>query len=374
MPRVVVAGLGDTGVLTAMRLARHCEVVGISTKAEFVTGQELGTRLAAPERWQRDNRFGFESMRGLDRVRVLHGATTSVDLDAQRVFVRRADGAEIVEPYDALVVATGVTNGFWRRPEVQSQADVSRDLESAHVRLAGAEAVAVIGGGASAVNAAAHLALSRPGRRTDLYFPGDGALPQHHRQVWGLVRERLLALGVGLHPGHRADVPDGFDCDTITGEPVTFATGQSATSADAVVWAIGRTSPNTGWLPEELLDESGFVRVTPTLQAATRPEVFAIGDVAATDPLRCSARNRADGLLADNVRAHLSGRALGTFRPNRVRWGSVLGIQPTGIEVFLPTGKVIRFPLWSVERVLLPWYLYRGVYGGIRRRSGAPQR
>ena len=51
-PRVVVAGLGDSGVLTAIRLARHCEVVGISTKPEFVTGQELGTRLAAPGRWE----------------------------------------------------------------------------------------------------------------------------------------------------------------------------------------------------------------------------------------------------------------------------------------------------------------------------------
>ncbi len=110
------------------------------------------------------------------------------------------------------------------------------------------------------------------------------------------------------------------------------------------------------------------MRVTPTLQTADRPEVFAVGDVAATDPLRCSARNRADGLLADNVRAHLSGEPLGTFRPSRVRWGSVLGIQPHGIEVFLASGSVIRFPLWCVERVLLPWYLYRGVYGGIRRR------
>ena len=45
----------------------------------------------------------------------------------------------------------------------------------------------------------------------------------------------------------------------------------------------------------------------------------------------------------------------------------MLGIQPDGIEVFLPSGSVIRFPSWTVERVLLPLYLRRGVYGGIRR-------
>lgn len=81
-----------------------------------------------------------------------------------------------------------------------------------------------------------------------------------------------------------------------------------------VLWAIGRVAPNTGWLPAELLDEHGFVRVTPTLQVPGHPEVFAIGDVAATDPLRSSARNRADGLLARNVRAFFDGGTLKAYR------------------------------------------------------------
>jgi hypothetical protein len=35
---VVIAGLGDTGVLTAIRLARHADVVGISVKPGLVSG------------------------------------------------------------------------------------------------------------------------------------------------------------------------------------------------------------------------------------------------------------------------------------------------------------------------------------------------
>ena len=105
-------------------------------------------------------------------------------------------------------------------------------------------------------------------------------------------------------------VPDGFACDEITRQPVQWSTGQPPAEADAVVWAIGRVRPNTGWLPDSLLDEHGFVDVGPTLQTRARPEVFAIGDVAATDPLRSSARNRADGLLAENIRAYLAGRPL----------------------------------------------------------------
>ena len=106
----------------------------------------------------------------------------------------------------------------------------------------------------------------------------------------------------------------------------------------------------------------------PTLQCAERPEVFAVGDVAATDPLRTSARNRADRLVADNIRAYLAGRPLGTFRPNRVRWGSVLGIQPNGIEVFLPTGRAVRIPLWPWSGCCCPGTSTAACTAG----SGAP--
>lgn len=39
--RVVIAGLGDSGVLTAIHLVRHADVVGISVKPALVSGQEL---------------------------------------------------------------------------------------------------------------------------------------------------------------------------------------------------------------------------------------------------------------------------------------------------------------------------------------------
>ena len=124
--------------------------------------------------------------------------------------------------------------------------------------------------------------------------------------------------------------------------------------------------PNTGWLPAELLDENGFVRVTPELRVPGHPGVFAVGDVAATDPLRSSARNRADGLLAHNVRAEFAGRRLRSYRPPKRRWGSVIGIQPDGLEVFAPNGRAFTFPAWSFDRVLMPLIVRWGIYRGVR--------
>jgi len=364
--RVVIAGLGDSGVLTAIRLAKHADVVGISAKPALVSGQELGWRLARPEEWARANWIPWDRFRALDRVRTVHGTITGVDLAARTVAVKRDDGSPTEEPYDALVISTGVTNGFWRTPNMQSHNDIGEDLRAAHARLADAGSVIVIGGGAAAVSSAAQVATTWPDKRVDLYFPHERALLSHHERIWEKVRHRLVDAGVVLHPGHRAVIPDGFLCDEITGEPVAWSTGQPPASADAVLWAIGRVRPNTDWLPAELLDEDGFVRVNPHLQAPGHPDVFAIGDVAATDPLRSSARNRADGLLAHNIRAQFAGRSLRSFRAPKRRWGSVLGVQPDGLEVFTPKGQVFRFPAWSFDRVLMPVIVRWGIYRGVR--------
>lgn len=367
MPRVLVAGLGDVGILTAIHLSRHACVVGISAKPEVVSGQELGVRLARPEAWARDNRVAFDRYRRLDGVRRVHGLLTSVDLDAREVTVRLADSSVAVEAYDVLVVSTGVTNGFWRKPELQAREEIDAEIRSHHRTLADATSVIVIGGGAAAVSAAANLRIRWPHKKVDLYFPGQRALLQHHPHAWEQVRDRLVDLGVGLHPEHRAVVPDGFACDEITHQPVQWRTGQQPGVADAVVWAIGRVRPNTGWLPDSLLDEHGFVEVGPTLQTRARPEIFAIGDVAATDPLRSSARNRADGMLAGNIRAYLTGRPLKNYRPARSRWGSVLGVQEDGLLFFAPDGRAIQIPAWVIHRVLLPWVVRRWFYRGVRR-------
>lgn len=364
--RVVVAGLGDAGLLTAIRLSRSADVVGISAKPALVSGQELGVRLSRPDDWARDYWIPFDRFRRLDRVRTVQASLTGVDLAARTVHARRGDGSAHTETYDALVIATGVSNGFWRQPTLQSAADIGAGLRAAHDRLAAAASVIVVGGGAAAVSSALNMATTWPHKRIELYFPGATALGGHHPRIWARLRDRLVAAGVGVHPGHRAELAEGFAGDEITRGPVRWTTGQPPAQAEAVVWAIGRVRPNTEWLPPELLDEHGFVRVTPQLRVPGHPGVFAVGDVAATDPLRSSARNRGDTLAARNVLAGFTGGRLRAYKAPARRWGSLVGIQPDGLEVFLPTGHAFRFPSWSVERVVMPLIVRWGMYRGVR--------
>ncbi|TIC86338.1 pyridine nucleotide-disulfide oxidoreductase [Nocardioides sp. GY 10113] len=362
---MVVAGLGDSGLLTAIHLARHADVVGISAKPGLVSGQELGLRLARPDDWARDYWVGFDRYRGLDRVRTVHATLTGLDRERRAVRLVTADGARASEPYDVLVVSTGVSNGFWRRPDLETDAEVAAGLGRHHGALAAAARIAVVGGGAAAVSSAYQVAARWPEKRVDLYFPGERALPAHHGRVWADVARRLAAVGVELHPGHRAVVP-AEGGERITGGPIAFSTGQAPVAADAVLWAVGRVRPNSDWLPRDLVDDDGFVRVLPTLQTPADPRIFAVGDVAATDPLRSSARNRADRLVAANIRAFLAGRALGEFRAPGRRWGSVLGYQPDGLRVYAPTGRPFRIGRRAVDLGLRPWVVRRGIYRGVR--------
>ncbi|WP_328858030.1 FAD-dependent oxidoreductase [Williamsia herbipolensis] len=373
-PKVIVAGLGDSGLLTAIHLAKHADVVGVSSKPGLVSGQELGSRLGRPEEWSRNYWLDFGQYRGLDTVRTVHASLTATDLDAKTV-TWVEDGESVTEAFDALVISTGVTNGFWRSPALQSTDEVAADIASHHDRVARSARVMVVGGGAAAVSTAANIALRWPEKRVDLYFPGDRALPQHHPRTWKTVRRRLLDAGVTLHPGHRAVVPHDFHCDRITSGAVRWQTEQATSTADAIIWAIGRVRPNSGWLPSEVLDVDGFVRVNRYLQLPEHPAVFAVGDVAASDPLRGSARNRADKLVARNVMSVLNGRRPHSYHPRRRRWGSVLGVQPDGLQVFAPNGRATRIPRWSTDRVLQPLVVRRGIYGGVRdtpRSSGQP--
>lgn len=357
--RVVIAGLGDTGVLVAIHLARRFEVVGISTKPGLVSGQELGLRLARPEEWARDYWVPFSRYRRLDGVRIVHGSVTGLSVDARTVHVLDAEGTRHDEPYDALVIATGVTNGFWRDPTLEAGSAVSASLAQTHDRLAAASSVMVIGGGAAAVSAAFNVASRWPSKQVDLYFPGERALVAHHPRVWDVYARRLSSMGVGLHPGHRASsVASG-----LSSGPVSWVTGQPPTDADVVLAALGQVRPNTAWLPASMLDDDGFVVVDEYLRVPGAPGVFAIGDVAASDPLRSSARARADGLVAHNVRAALDGGELKRFKPLRRRWGSIVGAQRNRLEVFSPSGRGFVIPAWEQVQ---PWVVQRAIYKGMR--------
>ena len=55
------------------------------------------------------------------------------------------------------------------------------------------------------------------------------------------------------------------------------------------------------------------------------------------------------------------------YKPPKHRWGSILGPQANGLEIFQPTGGHYLFPRWAVEHLLFPLAVRREIYRGMRR-------
>ena len=368
-PTVIVAGLGDTGALIATRLARTCNVVGISTRPALVSGQELGTRLIDLPRWRRTYLIPYRRFRKLDSVDVVHGRIQTVDLDASKVSVELASGSAREIIYDYFVIATGVTNGFWRHDRLEDLVTIDTELSAINAELNGAGTIAVVGGGATGVSVADNLA--RAGRsKVHLFHSGEEPLPGYHPSVRRWMARQLTTDGVTVHPDHRAVVPNGFRGDQLTHDPVEWSTGQEPFSADVTLWALGGVTPHSAFLPTSVLDDEGFVLVDKNLRMPEHPNVFAVGDVAASDPLRSSARNWGFRIVVTNVKELVRNRPnkLKPYKATEYRWGSILGMQDDGLTVVQANGKRFRIPRKLAEPLLFSVFVQRILYGGLRKR------
>ena len=367
-PTVIVAGLGDTGALIATRLARTCNVVGISTRPALVSGQELGTRLIDLPRWRRTYLIPYRRFRKLDSVDVVHGRIQTVDFDASKVSVELASGSTRDINYDYFVIATGVSNGFWRHDRLEDLTTIDTELSAINAELNSAATIAVVGGGATGVSVADNLA--RAGRSTvHLFHSGEEPLAGYHPSVRRWMARQLATDGVIVHPNHRAIVPNGFRGDQLTHDAVTWSTGQEPFNADVTLWALGGVTPHSAFLPASVLDDEGFVLVDKNLRMPEHPNVFAVGDVAASDPLRSSARNWGFRIVVTNVKELVRNRPtkLKPYKAAEYRWGSILGMQDDGLTVVQPNGKRFRIPRKLAEPLLFSVFVQRVLYGGLRK-------
>jgi len=368
-PKIVIAGFGEAGVLSAVHLPKTYEIVAISTKTALVSGQELGIRVTRPERWKEDFLTDFKRFKGLDGVRIVNARATGVDPAKNELILETPDGKKLTESYDILVIASGITNGFWRDDEFRDVAGIEQRLSDDAKRMADAKIIAAVGGGPCGVSSAANLAAAYPDKEIHLFHSGDVPLPGYPEPARTENLDILKQRKVHIHANRRAIAPEPARRRTIDSGTIEFSGGKPSFAADAIIWATGAAKPNTGFLPASFLDDDGYVKVEPNLLVPGHANIFAIGDVAATDKNRSSARNWAYRILVANVAALLAGKpeTMQTYKAPEVRWGSVIGPQKGELKVYQPDGKIVKFAPWFVRMLLFPIAVRKMIYGGVRK-------
>jgi NADH dehydrogenase len=297
--RIVVLGAGFGG-LAFCRSFRHpeAEVVLIDRQNHHLFQpllyQVATAGLSAPEIAQ--------PIRSIlsDRpdVEVRMADVTDIDVAGRRVITGVGEF-----PYDYLVVALGGRSSYFGRPEWEQHAPGLKTLDDAQrmrreLLLAFEQAenstdpderrrlmtVVVVGGGPTGVELAGACAeLARvvlkadfrkidPGLARVVLVEGSSRLLGQFPESLGQEAQRELeAIGVEVRCGERVQ-------DIRKGEVVLQ--GEVIQAAN-ILWGAGvSASPLTARLGVPL-DRSGRVRVEPDLSLPGRPEVFAVGDLAA---------------------------------------------------------------------------------------------
>jgi len=299
---VVVVGAGFGGLAAARGLAGEPRAhVTILDRHNYNTFQPLLYQVASSGLDVGDVAHSVRAIfRDAPNVSVRTGELVDVDLPARRVHL--ADGATL--RYDTLVLAAGATTNFFGIPgaadrsfpiytladAVRLRSAVLQRFEAAEVDPARIEhgelTFVIVGGGPTAVELAGSLAelfervIRQDFRRIDpararvvLVEMQDTVLPSFRARSRRHAADRLAARGVELRLGTTVDA--------IEPEGVRLTTGEGI-PARTVVWSAGVRPSGIAERVGLPLDGTGRVAVASDLSVPGRPEVFVVGDLAAS--------------------------------------------------------------------------------------------
>ena len=304
-PSVVIVGGGFGGLAAARALARAPVEVVLVDRTNHHLFQPLLYQVATAGLAPGDIASPIRQvLRAQKNATVLLGEATGVDPGARRVALEIAGRGRVELAYDFLIVATGVAQSYFGHDEFARFAPGLKTLEDATAvrgEILGAferaEAqenpaarrdlltIVLVGAGPTGVEMAGAIAelaratLAEDFRRVDpssarvvLVEAGARILPTFHESLARRAHARLESMGVEIRVAQPVAAVDERGV-LVGGERI---------EAGVVLWTAGvRPSPAAAWLGAAT-DRAGRVLVEPDLSVPGRPEVFVVGDVAAT--------------------------------------------------------------------------------------------
>jgi NADH:ubiquinone reductase (H+-translocating) len=329
---VVVVGAGFAGLAAVRALAGSEAPVTLVDRNIYSTFQPLLYQVGTGGLNPGDVSYPVRGFARTHQARYRHGSVTAVDTDRRTVTL--SDGSEL--PWDYLVLATGATVNHFGLPgaaehtlSLYTRADaialrdrlMSRLEEHASGRRPGGVTLVVVGGGATGVEVAGTLAELR---REALAVAFPEIDPDHVRVV---LIEQAPVLLAPFHPELQAysvralqargvEVRLGTTLEAVEPGAVRLAGGEVLPS-DLTIWAAGVRVPElvgTWGLPQ---GRGGRILVEPDLRVRGHERVFAVGDLAVTDPplpQLAQPAIQAGAHAGSQIRALLEGRPTTPFR------------------------------------------------------------
>ncbi|MEV3903766.1 NAD(P)/FAD-dependent oxidoreductase [Mycobacterium sp. NPDC050551] len=347
--KVLVIGGGFGGLFCARRLGRLDVDVTLLDRAACHVFQPLlyqcATGTLSIGQISRSLREELEQYRN---VRALLGEAVDLDPDARRVTARRPDETTFTVDYDVLILAAGMQQSYFGKPEFAQFAPGMKTLddalsirrrlfcafEIAETLPPGAErdswlTFVVAGGGPTGVELAGQIreittralanqfhSIEPTEARVLLFDGGERVLAGFKPRLAVKATRTLEELGVELRMGvHVTDVLS----DKVTVSPKDGGPDEHY-AARTVLWTAGVEAVPFARRFADVLgvesDRAGRMAVEPDLSVPGHPEIFVIGDLVGRDRLPGVAENAMQGGMhaAACVRRDLQGKKRKPYR------------------------------------------------------------
>ncbi|KAF8848095.1 FAD/NAD(P)-binding domain-containing protein [Acephala macrosclerotiorum] len=286
MKTVVILGGSYAGITTAHKLLKASASTGdvkvilvspnthlywsLATVRAIIPGQFADEKLLQPIA------PGFKQYRA-DQFEFIVATAEGLDLAGKKVTISSKTGTNIL-PYDILVLATGSSTKSeapWKaQPTYEATRDQLHDYQS---RVKKANSIVVVGGGATGVETSGELGFEYgKTKKITLIASGSHILEGTPASVTKTATKLLRGLNVELKLSTKvvgdAKMPDGRT-------ELTLSSGEKVVT-DLYLPTVGLT-PNSSYIPADLLNGNGFVIVDEYLRVKGHPDVWAVGDVSA---------------------------------------------------------------------------------------------
>jgi NADH dehydrogenase FAD-containing subunit len=276
--RIVVIGAGYTGLMAAIRTARHTRrrggrVVLVNPSSRFT--ERLRMHQIATGQRLTDHRI--PDMLAGTGIEFVEGWAAGIDPGLRQVRVRTPEGEQALD-YDTLVYAIGSVTGTSTVPGVAEHAHTLDGPEAAArfaARLAEVSTrggtVAVCGNGLTGIESATEVADRFPRLRVVL-IGRDRAGGMMGERARAYLDRALERLGV--------ENRSGAEITKVLPDAVELAGGELV-HADACLWTTGFDASPLAAESGLTVDEHNRVVVDATLRSVSHPSIYAVGDSAA---------------------------------------------------------------------------------------------
>ncbi|GAA1708750.1 FAD-dependent oxidoreductase [Fodinicola feengrottensis] len=382
--RIVVAGAGYAGLTAATRLAwqlrGEADITLVNARDSFVERVRLHQIAAG----QRLPAYALSTFTTAQAIQLRIGQITALCPDDNELEVESTLGVERIR-YDTLVYALGsmadteLVSGVAAHAYTLAQLGPARVARNRILEVA-AElgTIAVVGAGATGIEAATEIAESYPGSRVEL-------LSDQEPGWWLSDRARshldkaFSRLGVVVRAG--------VAVESVGPDRLALADG-SVVRADVTLWATGFRVPTVAADAGMAVDGNGRILVDAGLRSISYPNIYAVGDAAlartpAGAPVRmgCGTGMPQSIYAADAISAYLTGRSVSPLRFRYYAQNLSLGRRDALIQILhsddrprssVITGRTaalikegaVRSTIWAARSPLLD--------GGPRRRASLP--